>query len=85
MLQIRSFNGLEVAYRQSTADGVVLNQGFEHDIFFSGVPKRQAAGTDVVVDAGAHRGTPALLAASKVARGGVYPVEASRDTFNFLL
>src|SRR5712691_311346 len=84
MLTIASFGSFQVAYRQGTADESVLKDSFSHDIFFSGVPEYQPAETDVIVDIGAHIGTFAVLAASKVPRGTVYAIEACEDTFNFL-
>ena len=73
-----------MAYRERTADELVLKDSFEHDIFFAGVPGYQPAETDVIVDIGAHIGTFSVLAASKVPQGAVYAVEASEDTFNYL-
>jgi FkbM family methyltransferase len=84
MLKIGCFNGFEVAYRQGTADESVLRQSFDHDIFFSRVPEYQPSEADVIIDVGAHIGTFAVLAASKVPRGAVYAIEACEDTFNFL-
>jgi FkbM family methyltransferase len=84
MLKIDSFNGFEMAYRQSTADESVLKDSFDHDIFFPGAPEYQPGEADVIIDIGAHIGTFAVLAASKVPRGAVHALEACEDTFNFL-
>jgi FkbM family methyltransferase len=84
ILKIASFGGFAVAYRQGTADESVLEESFDQDIFFSGVPEYQPRDTDVVIDVGAHIGAFALLAASKVPHGTVYAIEACEDTFNFL-
>jgi FkbM family methyltransferase len=83
-LKIASFGGFEVAYRQGTTDEAVLKDSFDHDIFFSGVPEYQPGDADVIIDVGAHIGTFALLAASKVPRGAVYAIEACEDSFNLL-
>lgn len=84
MLKIDSFAGFEMAYRQGTADELVLENSFDHDIFFSGVPEYQPCETDVIVDVGAHIGTFAILAASKVSRGAVYSIEACKESFDYL-
>jgi len=83
-LKIGSFSGFQVAYRGDTADENVLEHSFDHDIFFAGVPDYLPAETDVILDVGAHIGTFAILAASKVSRGAVYAIEACEDTFNYL-
>jgi FkbM family methyltransferase len=84
VLKIGSFGGFQVAYRGDTADENVLVHSFDHDIFFAGVPNYLPAETDVILDVGAHIGTFAILAASKVSRGAVYAIEACEDTFNYL-
>jgi len=83
-LRIRDFDGFEMAYRPGTVDEAVLKDSFRHDIFFSGVPEYQPSETDVILDVGAHIGTFAVLAASKVPRGEVHAIEACQDTFDFL-
>ncbi len=83
-LRIRNFDGFEMAYRPGTVDEAVLKESFSHDIFFSGVPEYQPAEADVILDVGAHIGTFAMLAASKVARGQVHAIEACQDTYDFL-
>ncbi|MGD0683064.1 MAG: FkbM family methyltransferase [Terracidiphilus sp.] len=83
-LRIRNFDGFEMAYRQGTVDEAVLKESFSHDIFFSGVPEYQPAVADVILDVGAHIGTFAVLAASKVSRGTVHAIEACQDTFDYL-
>ena len=83
-LRIRNFDGFEMAYRPNTVDEAVLKESFSHDIFFSGVPEYQPSDTDVILDIGAHIGTFAVLAASKVPRGAVHAIEACQDTFEFL-
>jgi FkbM family methyltransferase len=84
MLEITSLDGFTIAYRQGTADQAVLQESFHDDIFFSGVPEYMPQDTDVVIDVGAHIGTFALIAASKVPHGGVYAIEACKDNFNLL-
>ena len=83
-LRIRNFDGFEMAYRPGTVDEAVLKESFSHDIFFSSVPEYQPTETDVILDVGAHIGTFAVLAASKVPRGQVHAIEACHDTFDFL-
>ena len=83
-LNISSFGQFSIAYRRNTADEQVLQHSFDHDIFFDGVPEFQPAEDDVILDIGAHIGTFAVLAASKVPRGKVHAIEACEDTFNFL-
>jgi FkbM family methyltransferase len=84
VLGIRGFGKFEVAYRKGTVDELVLADSFDHDIFFTGVPAYRPAETDVILDVGAHIGTFAILAASKVPRGAVYAIEACEETFNYL-
>ena len=83
-LRIGSFGGFDVAYRQGTADESVLKESFDHDLFFAGVPEYLPNERDVILDVGAHIGTFALLAASKVPRGAVHGIEACEETFNLL-
>jgi FkbM family methyltransferase len=83
-LRIRNFDSFEMAYRPGTVDGVVLKDSFSHDIFFSGVPEYQPGEADVILDVGAHIGTFAVLAASKVPHGAVHAIEACQETFDFL-
>lgn len=83
-LDISSFGGIEIAYRRATTDGDVISHSFDHDVFFAGVPEYRPAEDHVIIDVGAHIGTFSLLAASKVPKGQVYAIEASRETFNLL-
>jgi FkbM family methyltransferase len=83
-LSIGSFGNFEMAYRKRTADEAVLGHSFDRDIFFAGVPNYQPADTDVILDVGAHIGTFAVLAASKVPRGTVYAIEACQNTYSYL-
>jgi FkbM family methyltransferase len=83
-LDIRSFGGFEIAYRRGTTDEDVIAHSFDHDIFFAGVPEYRPAEDHVIIDVGAHIGTFSLFAASKVPKGQVYAIEASRETFNLL-
>jgi FkbM family methyltransferase len=84
LLKIGLFNGFEVAYRRGTADESVLDNSFDRDTIFAEVPEYQLSPADVIVDIGAHIGTFALLAASKVSDGAVYAIEACQDTYNLL-
>jgi FkbM family methyltransferase len=83
-VDIGSFGGFEVAYRSRTTDEDVIAHSFDHDIYFTGVPEYRPAADHTIIDVGAHIGTFSLLAASKVPRGKVYAIEASRETCNFL-
>jgi FkbM family methyltransferase len=83
-LSIERIDGLEVAFRQGTADEKVIRHILRNANFFNGVPEYAPGPEDVVVDIGAHIGTFALLSASKSPRGRVHAVEASRETFNYL-
>jgi len=83
-LRIRNFDGFEMAYRPGTVDEIVLMESFSHDIFFSAVPEYEPSETDIILDVGAHIGTFAVLAASKVPRGAVHAIEACQNTFDYL-
>jgi|SRR5579862_2396326 len=83
-LKLGTFNGFEIAYRDGTADELVLTDSFDHDMYFAAVPEYQPCETDIIIDIGAHIGTFAVLAASKVPRGVVHAIEACEDTMNFL-
>ena len=83
-IAIDSFGGFEVAYREHTADEIVIRQGFNNDIYLPAVPEYQPQEGDVVIDIGAHIGTFALLLAPKIGRGKIHAIEASRDSFNLL-
>lgn len=83
-LNIGSFGGFEVAFRDKTADEAVIDHSFENDIFFPAVPEYHPRPGDVIVDVGAHIGTFSLLAAKRVGPGTVHAIEASRDSFQFL-
>jgi FkbM family methyltransferase len=83
-IAIGSFGGFEIAFREGTADELVINHSFDNDIFFAGFPEYRPAEDDVIVDVGAHIGTFSLLAASKVGGGQVFAAEASRDSYNLL-
>jgi len=83
-IAISRFGGFDVAFRTNTADEDVIEESFGRDIFFAGVPEYVPAEDDVIIDVGAHIGTFALLASSKVPRGKVFAIEASQDTFNML-
>jgi FkbM family methyltransferase len=84
IVKIGSFSRFEMAYRQGTADESVLDDSFDHDIFFRGVPEYQPQPEDVIIDVGSHIGTFAVLAASMAPRGCVYAIEACQDSFTLL-
>lgn len=83
-LAIGRFGCFDVAFREGTADELVIRHSFEHDIFFPGVPEYIPGPGDVIIDIGAHIGTFAMLAATRVPQGRVYAIEASTETFNYL-
>lgn len=83
-LGIGSFAGFDVAYRKGTADESVLEESFDNDIFYSGVPEYQPDDGHVIIDVGAHIGTFSLLSSSKVGNGKIYAIEASEESFNLL-
>jgi FkbM family methyltransferase len=83
-LAIGRFGEFEIAYRRHTADESVIRHSFDRDVFFRDVPEFVPEPGQVIVDIGAHIGTFALLAASKIGHGKVYAIEASEDSFNFL-
>jgi FkbM family methyltransferase len=83
-ISIKTIHGFCVAFRKDSADEAVLRDSFDHDRFFSEVPEYQPCDDHIIVDIGAHIGTFALLAASKVPSGKVYAVEPCEDTFTLL-
>jgi FkbM family methyltransferase len=78
------FDGRLLAYRLQSVDTAVLHHSFDNDIFFAAIPDLALADDAVIVDVGAHIGTFTLLASEKVARGRVFAIEASQETFNLL-
>ncbi len=78
------FDGRLVAYRLHSVDTAVLHHSFDRDIFFAAIPDLALADDAVILDAGAHIGTFALLASEKVPNGRVYAVEASAETCDLL-
>jgi FkbM family methyltransferase len=82
-LNIGNVGGFVVAYREGTADELVINQSFENDIYFSELGY-EPCDDCVLMDVGAHIGTFSLLAASKVPKGTVYAIEASKESYNYL-
>lgn len=83
-MKTRLFGDFKIAYREDTADELVLQYSFEDDIFFTGVPEYNLKQDDIVIDIGAHIGTFSILAASKLKCGRVYSIEASKDNFEYL-
>jgi FkbM family methyltransferase len=81
-LEIGTFAGFQVAYRNGTADTQVIEESFDRDIFFAGVPEYRPGEEDVILDVGAHIGTFSLLASARAPRGRVFAVEASRESYN---
>lgn len=83
-LAVRRCAEFEMAYREGSSDELVLEHSFDKDVFFAGVPEYRPEPDHVILDVGAHIGTFAVLAASRVPRGLVHAVEACRETFNYL-
>ncbi|MFH1507838.1 MAG: FkbM family methyltransferase [Candidatus Omnitrophota bacterium] len=83
-MKIKKFGGFRIAYREGTADELVLGYSFDDDIFFSGVPEYSPRPKDTIIDIGAHIGTFSILAASRAMQGRVYAVEAGRENFEYL-
>jgi FkbM family methyltransferase len=83
-VRIKECEEFSVAYRVGTADERVIDHSFGNDIYFSTVPEYKPKPDHVVLDIGAHIGTFALLAGSKVPQGRVVAVEASAETFDLL-
>ncbi|MDP4263612.1 MAG: FkbM family methyltransferase [Bacteroidota bacterium] len=76
--------GFHVRYRPGTADEEVLNESFEHDLFFPGVPEYRLQPDHIIADIGAHIGCFSLLAASQLTTGKVYSFEPSAETYQLL-
>jgi len=83
-LSISKFGPFEIAYREGTADEGVIAHSFDHDIFFSRIPRYIHREDHIIIDVGAHIGTFALLAATKVPAGRVFAIEACQETYNIL-
>jgi FkbM family methyltransferase len=84
-MEMGVFDGFTVAYRGGTADESVLKESFSADLFYAGVPEYRPTPRDVVLDVGAHIGTFALLSGKQVPHGRVIAIEASRETYNYLV
>ena len=74
----------KIFYRPGTADEAVLEESFDHDIFFPGTPEYHPKADHIIIDIGAHIGCFSLLAASKVPAGKVYSFEPAQDTYQLL-
>ena len=83
-MQKHSYNGLNIYYRENTADEAVLGHSFDQDIFFSAIPYYHLPKNAVVIDVGAHIGTFSLLMACKSPGGKFYALEPAQDTFDVL-
>lgn len=83
-LAIGKFGPWEIAYREGTADEKTIGESFAGGGFFAEVPEYRPEPHNVIIDVGAHIGTFALVAATKVPNGKVHAVEASKETFNYL-
>jgi FkbM family methyltransferase len=73
-----------VHYRPGTADEDVLNESFEKDLFFPGVPEYKIQNDHIILDIGAHIGCFSLLAAGKARTGKIYSFEPSAETYQVL-
>ena len=83
-LRIKTFGRFEVAFRSNTDDEAALTRSLDRDALIARLPTYRPNETDIIIDVGAHIGTFALLAASKVPRGRVYAIEPCEDSFNLL-
>jgi FkbM family methyltransferase len=83
-IRIQRCGDFEVVIREKTADEEVLQESFDKDIFFAGVPQYVPREDDLIIDVGAHIGTFSLLASSRVPHGRVFAIEASLDTYTLL-
>jgi FkbM family methyltransferase len=83
-IRIQRCGEFEVAVRENTADEEVLQESFDKDLFFAGVPQYVPREDDLIVDVGAHIGTFSLLASSKMPKGRVFAIEPSLDTYTLL-
>ena len=82
-LGIEKFGDFTVAFRTGTSDVEVLEDRFG-DAIFAAIPDYTPQPDDDIIDVGAHIGTFALQAASKVPHGRVFAIEASQESFNYL-
>jgi FkbM family methyltransferase len=80
--ELGEFDGFLFGYRKNSVDEKVLADSFTHDKIFVDVPEFVPDLSHVILDVGAHIGTFAAFAATKVQT--VYAVEACRETFNLL-
>src|SRR5688572_2400491 len=78
------FDGWLIAYRLRSVDTAVIHHSFGNDQFFAAIPDVAIDEDAVILDVGAHIGTFALLASTKVPRGRVCAIEASAETFHLL-
>lgn len=83
-LEIGTFAGYELAYREGSVDQRIIECSFDKDIYFPGLPEYTPGESDTIIDVGAHIGTFALHAARKTPRGLVFGIEACRETYCLL-
>jgi len=83
-MKIKEFGDLKITYRKRTSDKEVLKQSLKNDVFFRGVPEYNLKPDDIIIDIGALIGTFSILAASKLEKGKVYAIEASKENFQYL-
>lgn len=78
--------GLEICFREHTADEEVLRGAFgRNNVFFAGVPEYRARASDIIIDVGAHIGTFNVVAASRTTTGRVHAIEPCKESFNYLM
>ena len=83
-LGIERFGDFTVAFRTGTSDVEVLEDRIG-DAIFAAIPDYYTPQPDDdIIDVGAHIGSFALQAASKVPHGRVFAIEASQESFNYL-
>lgn len=79
-----NINGINIFYRENSADEFVLNHSFEKDIYLLNIKGYTPKSGDIIIDIGAHIGTFAIYLASISAGINVYAIEASKDTYSYL-
>jgi FkbM family methyltransferase len=85
-LEIGTFDGFEVAYRDNSTDVKVIKNSFtnEDESYFLQVPEYHPAPDHVIIDVGAHIGTFALVSSKRVPDGKIYAIEACKESYNLI-
>lgn len=84
-LGIKKCDDFLMAYREGTTDEYVLEHAFSNDLFLEVIPEYDIKPDHTVIDVGAHIGTFSVLMSSKLKKGAVYAIEASREACNYLV